>query len=231
MKNELIVIMIDDNEEELNQTVLQLKTVVPMDQYDLNVYQFAGFRDELLRIHADVCIIDLNMKEMNGFQVARIISSVYPDTKIVFCTKHNNLVFETFKYDVFCFVRKDHLLEDLKKMIKKIGNESQKMYPIDQMQYPLRSIVYFEASHNYLLLHMHDGTILKDKKRLKEIDENTLDGFGKISSGFIVNFRYIKKMEKEKITLLDGTNLYISRANKHRIKEKYSLYILGDCYG
>lgn len=172
-----------------------------------------------------------NMKEMNGFQVARIISSVYPDTKIVFCTKHNNLVFEAFKYDVFCFIRKDHLLEDLKKMIKKIGNESQKMYPIDQMQYPLRSIVYFEASHNYLLLHMHDGTILKDKKRLKEIDENTLDGFGKISSSFIVNFRYIKKMEKEKVTLLDGTNLYISRANKHRIKEKYSLYILGDCYG
>ena len=78
---------------------------------------------------------------------------------------------------------------------------------------------------------MHDGTILKDKKRLKEIDENTLDGFGKISSSFIVNFRYIKKMEKEKVTLLDGTNLYISRANKHRIKEKYSLYILGDCYG
>ena len=46
-----------------------------------------------------------------------------------------------------------------------------------------------------------------------------------------LNFRYIKKMEREKVTLVDGTNLYISRANKHRIKEKYSLYILGDCYG
>ena len=54
MKNELIVIMIDDNEEELKQTFLHLKTVVPMDQYDLNVYQFTGFHDELLRIHADV---------------------------------------------------------------------------------------------------------------------------------------------------------------------------------
>ena len=117
MKNELIVIMIDDNEEELKQTFLHLKTVVPMDQYDLNVYQSVGFHDELLRIHADVCIIDLNMKEMDGFQTARIISSVYPDTKIVFCTKHNNLVFETFKYDVFCFIRKDHLLEDLKKTL------------------------------------------------------------------------------------------------------------------
>lgn len=48
MKNELIVIMIDDNEEELKQTFLHLKTVVPMDQYDLNVYQSVGFHDELL---------------------------------------------------------------------------------------------------------------------------------------------------------------------------------------
>lgn len=106
MKNELIVIIIDDNEKELKQTFLHLKTVVPMDQYDLSVYRFAGFHDELLRIHADVCIIDLNMKEMDGFQVARIISSIYPDTKIVFCTKHNNLVFETFKYDVFALLEK-----------------------------------------------------------------------------------------------------------------------------
>lgn len=76
MKNELIVIIIDDNEKELKQTFLHLKTVAPMDQYDLNVYQFTGFHDELLRIHADVCIIDLNMKEMDGFQTAHYFKCI-----------------------------------------------------------------------------------------------------------------------------------------------------------
>ena len=50
MKNELIVIIIDDNEKELKQTFLHLKTVAPMDQYDLNVYQFTGFHAACLEI-------------------------------------------------------------------------------------------------------------------------------------------------------------------------------------
>ena len=64
---------------------------------------------------------------MNGFQIAKNVRKLYPDCMIIFCSSHNELVYESFEYEPFWFLCKsdyerklDSVLEKVLKKVKKI---------------------------------------------------------------------------------------------------------------
>lgn len=62
----------------------------------------------------DLYIIDIEMPNNNGLQVAQNIRSKYSDAILLLCSKRNDLVFESFKIGCFFFIRKDHFEDDMK---------------------------------------------------------------------------------------------------------------------
>jgi DNA-binding LytR/AlgR family response regulator len=60
----------------------------------------------------DMYILDIDMPDMNGFDLANKIYEKYPNAVIIFCTMHDNLVYDSFRLNAFYFVRKNNLEED-----------------------------------------------------------------------------------------------------------------------
>lgn len=55
------------------------------------------------KIKIDAFFLDIDMPEINGFQIAKNIRTLYPNCIIVFCSNHNELVYESFEYEPFGF--------------------------------------------------------------------------------------------------------------------------------
>ena len=61
----------------------------------------------------DLLLLDIDMPGISGMEVAAALAEEKARTLIVFVTAHDELVYDSFKYHPFAFVRKKFLEEEL----------------------------------------------------------------------------------------------------------------------
>ena len=182
----------------------------------------------------DICILDIDMPEIDGFTIAAQIYQHYPNSVIVFCSSHDDLVFDSFRFNAFYFVRKSFLKEDMSIALNKFTDNYTKLnvhylYSFNNklQSIPVSEIIYFETYHNDLLIHLKDGTTLKERKPLKsviqDIDSPLLIQCGK---SYLINAAQIKEISTSTVTLNDGTLITIPRRKTEEFKNAYLEYLM-----
>ena len=68
-------------------------------------------------VQADLLFLDIEMPGMDGFSMAGKMQKSYPNIVLIFVSSHESLVFQSYEYDRFWFMRKSALIADLKKAI------------------------------------------------------------------------------------------------------------------
>jgi len=71
----------------------------------------------------NVIFLDIDMPGHSGFELAAILNEISPGIEIVFVSSHNDLVYSSFEYRPFCFIRKTHLDGELPDTLSKLINE------------------------------------------------------------------------------------------------------------
>ena len=128
------------------------------------------------------------------------------DSLLVFCTSHNELVYNSFSYQPFWFLCKEnydkHLDEVLTAARKKIAlrnanyelNINGKIYSVD-----IEQILYIDVLKHRVHIHFKDGREIDFRENLSTIEENFRDySFVKINSGCLVNMTWIKHIYQSK---------------------------------
>ncbi len=218
------ILIVDDSRDDLN--LIKNKIVSFFENKEINyvIREYLQEDNQYINEESDIAFIDICMP-INGFEVARNILKNSPNTKIVFCTSHNELVFDSFQVDLFGFVRKDHLDADIENvLVKYLDKTTYYTYKMNET-IPLKKILYFEASHSYVLIHLMDE-IKKERISLKNLEMQKHKTFCKISSSYIINMDYIREWEKENIIMSNGDVVYLSRSYKQQFKIAYAKYLL-----
>ena len=204
-------------------------------QGDLD-FQCTYFSDSLnseILEHYDLYILDIDMPGINGFDLAETIYDRYPEAIIMFCTCHEDFVFDSYKANAFYFIRKDHLLEELtyalRKFVRRFVN-NEKTYIIhsgkDMIPVSYATIVYFEKYGESLSVHTIDMTIKDIGKSLDDLlGELADEQFVKINRNTIINLRYVSKLSGDIVTLSTGAKFPIPRRNITEVTIKYLNYL------
>lgn len=171
------------------------------------------------------------MPEKDGFSVARDIPE--KGSLLVFCTSHNELVYNSFSYQPFWFLCKEnydkHLDEVLTAARKKIAlrnanyelNINGKIYSLD-----IEQILYIDVLKHRVHIHFKDGREIDFRENLSTIEESFRDySFVKINSGCLVNMSWIKHIYQTEVELKDGQNFSLSRGRKNEVREKFHEYM------
>lgn len=184
------------------------------------------------KIKIDVIFLDIDMPEINGFQIAKNIRKLYPNCIIVFCSNHNELVYESFEYEPFWFLCKSDyerkLTPVLDKVLEKIKKYNQEFIvkfkdKITKVKY--YKIFYVEVDKHRIQLHL-EKEILEYRGNLADIEKQFIErGFVKINSGCIVNLEYIFRIQSNELILKNGEMLVISRSNKKNVKDIFFGYL------
>ena len=176
----------------------------------------------------DLVLLDIDMPGMTGMELAAELTSEKVRTLIVFVTAHDELVYDSFKYHPFAFVRKKFLQEELRNVLqdcqKEIdGRTSKKRFVFQngsQMVNLAQSeILYFEGQANYLAIHTVDGEY-RMRSTMSAVEKELGDsGFLRIHKGFLVNLEHVRILKTEGLELDSGGLLPIGKSYSEAAKK------------
>ncbi len=175
----------------------------------------------------DLLLLDIEMNEMNGVELAGRIRQVNKEVQIIFISGYSDYISEGYDVDALNYILKpvsyDKLSKVLDKAAERIKNSERALFleTADGMvRVPLYSIVYIEVRGNYITLHTTDEEITV-KKTLSQI-ENELDNrFFKTNRSYLVNLKFVSRTSKTDVTLTTGDVIPLSRGLYDKVNQAF----------
>lgn len=157
-----------------------------------------NFLKEASKLDFDFCILDIEMPEMNGLQIANLLNG----KPIIFATAYKDYAAEAFDLNAIDYIRKPIKIERLKQAIDKA--KKQIVTPSDQNQ------------KNYIQLNTNKGKAILFFDKIAYIKASENDSRDKVARLFDGEEFVLKNITFDKLTeLLPSTDF--CRVNKKEI--------------
>lgn len=170
----------------------------------------------------DILLLDIEMAEMNGVQLARIVRSENKEIQIIFITGYMEYIADGYDVEALHFLIKP-VTET--KLFEVLGRAVIKLYRNDRavilnhngeaVRIPLYEIRFIDVQRNYVTVHANED--IKVKATLSELERELDDAFLRIGRSFIVHLNYIRRVTKTDILLSDGTVIPLPRGQYDKV--------------
>ena len=226
------IAVVDDDNIYLTRIDAYFREFMNSNSIDYELKTFSSGKallESVKRIDYDILVLDIDMPEISGIDIAKNVRKINANVTIVFVTNMDNLVFESIKYSPFRFVRKTKMnveMPELLNSLKKKYSEESKYFTFnfdgEMKAVKLTDIVYFESVKHEIYIHMQDNSEYKISDSLNNLLEKyETIGFIRIHKSYVVNFRYIFEFQKNYVILDDHTKIPISKNRMTEIKKEY----------
>ena len=219
--------------EQMEYLLKQIETVSRIDKYDDIDILHANLEKETY----DMIFMDIAWKgkEDTGVQFAASINDRYPNIQIVFMTAFSDKYAESIffeKVNLCGYLIKPIKIQNLRFLVEKarkniMHNQEEKILiklKGNTQNVLLSDILYLESQGHQLYIYTKTEKILMYKK-LDEFEEQMNASFVRIHKSYLVNMNYIKRIERTRLTLHNGTELAISKNRAVAAKNKYLRFV------
>jgi two-component system LytT family response regulator len=172
---------------------------------------------ELIRKHkADVVFLDIQMDEMNGIDVMKLVDS---DTKVVFCTAYSEFAVDSYELDAVDYLVKPIPFNRFVKAVHRIMDVLSPEAPVNNDAIPcdyifvkteqkgkllkidFDDIAYVEAMGNYIGFHRGSQKTMAHLT-MKDIEERLPQNqFMRVHKSYIVSLKHIAAVENNDLLL------------------------------
>ena len=245
-------VLVDDEADSLEVIELLIKKHCPQVTVEASCNSAEKGMEAILRYKPDVVFLDIEMPNMNGFDMLENFDTL--DFDIVFITAYHQFAIKAFRYSALNYLLKpvdlDELLETIRRIEKRAAPPVREQMELlkDRINNPGKpliarialttsfgmtfvdtaDIVVCQSDSNYTRVHLVNGEKILVSKTLKEIDE-TLSGpdFYRIHNSYLINLHHIRKFVKGDggyLVMVDETIVSISRTKKQEFLELFSKF-------
>ncbi|MBD5129384.1 MAG: response regulator transcription factor [Ruminococcaceae bacterium] len=181
----------------------------------------------------DALFLDIGLPGMSGIELAKKIRKDDPYVKIIFVTKREELAHMGYLFNVFRFVRKSNLNQELcetadslKEYFDSLDKYMSFNTPTGKITRAVKDIKYFEVKgHAITMVSVeYEDQVCGTMKMYCDIMKNK--GFIQIHKSYLVNFRYIYSVEKDDVRLPCGKVLPLSRNRVDEVKNKLQDFLI-----
>lgn len=185
----------------------------------------------------DILFLDIEMNEISGLEVAKIIKSKCQNSIIFFITSHSNYVTDVFRLDSFQFLQKPIDYVDFKidfvRAIKKYKKshtclELENNNSITKIM--LGDIKYIEVISRKVYIHLINNIVIINGKL--NYFEKKLKGFNfsKSNKSYLINLLYVKSLNNNNIEIKDEiVYIPLSRSYKAEFINDFHNYLQEVC--
>lgn len=202
--------------------------------YPCEISTFSSSRNLLFEFQDGYCfdllLLDIEMPEMNGMELARTIRQIDRRVMIVFLTNYDNFVFEGYEVGAFRYLMKSEAEEKLSPLLDHVASEQgqEKEYLLiraggGEERLELSSILYLEASkHDTILYTKEENRLLK--LPISKLAELLPENFLFSHRSFIVNLQYLERLSKTECLMSNAATVPVSRAAYGALNEAFIAY-------
>ncbi|WP_299673659.1 LytTR family DNA-binding domain-containing protein [uncultured Tenacibaculum sp.] len=181
---------------------------------------------------ADVYFLDINMPEINGLSLAKIVNS---DAHIIFTTAYRDYAIDGFNLNVIDYLLKPIAFDRFLQAIKKIPQKRQTIQKTENknsnesflfvrserkmVKVNYKDIIYIESLSDYLKIHLQEKTIVT-RETISNIENKLPEKlFIRVHRSFIVAVHFIDAYTNEFIEI-NNKAIPISRNYKESTLQK-----------
>lgn len=230
----------DDNEEILN----TIKGIVKKMHIDKDEVSYSYYSNpEILKSDNDkdvfdAIFLDIQMPEMDGMELADELRKNSRDVYISFLTNRDDLVFKSFEYQPFAFIRKEEVNDELPGVLRRLLDRLHEdmvfcdPFITDSGEKILAGRILYIESYKHYLKVFHNNTMTQVRGKISDV-EGLLSpyGFIRVHSGFLVNVKYIYSFSKTEIIMDNKQHIPIGRKWKEEAMKQYKLVKRRYLYG
>lgn len=168
----------------------------------------------------DLFLLDIEMPETDGMELAREIHKRIPAAKIIFITSHLEYAITAYELFVFRYIPKTMLEEKLYLAL----DDYYKLYCLERTEYytveiknyvekiPYRSILYILKENKYAVLYLKEKRKISVRKTLKQVfGELHGEYFCFADRGCIINLANVTGMDKGRILFPEQQMVVINK--------------------
>lgn len=196
--------------------------------------------------HFDLLLLDIEMPDLSGMELAKQIHNLLPNALMIFVTAHYKYAVDAYALHIFRYIPKNQLKERiphaLKDAVSLLEIQNTDSYIISNQnrleRIPLKEIFYIEKEGKNAVFHTavaeEPETRLPDdktahtrriRKTLTEIfEELHSEEFYFIERGYIVNLQHVSGISHTDCILTDQTRLPVSQNRLPEFKKKLNRY-------
>ena len=191
----------------------------------------------------DLLILDIQMPEVDGNEIAKQFRFHFPDSVLVFCSGIYQPTVKSFEPNPFRYLLKSYtnanMIHELKIIMHEVDAKkvepdilgswyhySVLLKPADILyvsnERNARSRLYINPKSKYF----SNEQKMTSKQRLDALYQILKDyGFAYAHNSYIVNLRYIKRTSPTELELTDGTLLSIARSKEKELRLAFATYV------
>lgn len=174
----------------------------------------------------DILLLDVEMKNINGIELAKRIRKDNNRAEIIFITSHFEFVGEGYEVDALHYLIKPISVEKLTQVLTKAAEklsveppsvviscegETVKLYEAD--------ILYVESFLHYIVIHTKDNEY-KIKENISVFENKVSDVFYRIHRSYLVSLKYITRISRTSVNI-GNTELPLSRGKYDNINRAF----------
>jgi DNA-binding LytR/AlgR family response regulator len=183
---------------------------------------------QLETLDPDVIFSDIQMPELSGVQLAKIIGKRIP---VVFTTAYDQYAVQGFDLDVVDYLLKPITLDRFRESVEKIKQRSQKKSPVEDspdyifvkseyktLKVDLADLNYIKGMADYVTLFLPNQKI-HTLENLKHYQATLPSNFMRIHKSYIINMDKINFIERNRVVIL-GEYLPVSETYRKDFFER-----------
>ena len=186
-------------------------------------------KDFMKNADADLLFLDIELAEgEDGFEIAEQLMNLGSKCKVCFLTSHTELARFGYRVNAFRYIDKKHLEEINEAMDFFLKTKIQDRIVFCngtagiRIKISLNELLLVETNGRklrYLMLdgseHLCEGQISETARSLSQF------GFFQIHRSYIVNLKYIEKVNSHEVTLCNGLKVVIGRIHSKEFKKEF----------
>ncbi|MDU1413648.1 MAG: LytTR family DNA-binding domain-containing protein [Clostridium sp.] len=179
----------------------------------------------------DAVLLDIELKNMNGYELAREIRKTNSKIPIAFITGVKDYVFDGYKVDACGYILKPIDEESMLEIIKKIQDKlstSEKSLMVKTKEGIVNlwesDINYVESADHSTIVNTTKGRYISSRKLSQWLEELSKDKFFKPHRCYIINLGLVEKIEKEYVSMKNDVKIPIARGIWKDLMKSYLNY-------
>ena len=195
--------------------------------FQINTY--SNGKDFMKNAGADLLFLDIELgEEEDGFEIAERLMNSGNRCKICFLTSHTELARLGYRVNAFRYIDKKHLeeIDEALDSFLKTKIQDRMFYCNDssgiRTKIKLNELLLVETNGRKLRYLMLDGSEHLCEGRISETAQSLSQfGFFQIQRSYIVNLKYIEKVNSREVTLCNGLKVAIGRIHSKEFKKAF----------
>lgn len=234
----MIRIAVIDNQEEVLDEICSLiqKETIPGE--NVEIQSFLNAEELLEKINRgfiyNILFSDIELDGMSGMELGRIITEKQPRTYLIFVTSYSEFAAESYLIKAYQYILKQDMKERVPEIVKQLRDKIQKETKTyiwvgtetNKQRICCEDIIYISKSKSakYVEFFTSNGNY-RERTTLSQV-MTKLHGneFILVERGYIVNIKYIVRMEGSSIYLENNARVTVSRARFTKVKQQINSY-------